>query len=42
MIPIIDFVRRSLAGQSMASNDFDDFLMETAMELQDEYDLRWN
>ena len=42
MIPIIDFERRSFAGQSMTSNDFDDFLMETAMELQDEYDLKWN
>ena len=42
MIPIIDFERRSFVGQNMTSNDFDDFLMETAMELQDEYDLKWN
>lgn len=42
MIPIIDFERRSFVGQNMTSNDFDDFLMETAMELQDEYDLKWD
>lgn len=42
MIPIIDFERRSFAGEQMSSGDFDDFLMETAMELADEYDLKWD
>lgn len=44
MIPIIDFEKRTHNGPRMTSNDFDDFLMETAMELVDEYDLRfdWN
>lgn len=44
MIPIIDFEKRSHNGPRMSANDFDDFLMETAMELVDKYDLNfdWN
>lgn len=44
MIPIIDFEKRSHEGPRMTANDFDDFLMETAMELVDKYDLNfdWN
>lgn len=44
MIPIIDFEKRTINGPRMTSGDFDDFLMETAMELVDKYDLRfdWN
>lgn len=44
MIPIIDFEKRTFNGPRMTSNDFDDFLMETAMELVDKYDLNfdWN
>lgn len=44
MIPIIDFEKRTHSGPRMTSNDFDDFLMETAMELVEKYDLKfdWN
>ena len=39
MIPITDFEKRSNEGQLMTANEFDDFLMETASELVDKYDL---
>lgn len=44
MIPIIDFEKRTINGPRMSSGDFDDLLMETAMELVDKYDLKfdWN
>ena len=42
MIPIIDFERRTFAGPGMSTNDFDDMLMETAMELVEKYDLNFD
>lgn len=44
MIPIIDFERRSLEGPHMTTQEFDDILMDTAMELVEKYDLNfdWN
>lgn len=42
MIPVIDFERRSINGQRMKSQEFDDLLMETAMELVDKYDLNFD
>lgn len=44
MIPIIEFEKRSLEGTYMTVNEFDDKLMDTAMELVEKYDLNfdWN
>ena len=39
MIPVTDFEKRSNEGKLMTANEFDDFLMETAAELVDKYDL---
>ena len=42
MIPIIEFEKRSLEGQPMTPGDFDDMLMDTAMELVEKYDLQFD
>jgi len=42
MIPIIDFEKRTLNGPRMTAGDFDDFLMETSMELVEKYDLNFD
>ena len=42
MIPISDFEKRTFNGPRMTSNEFDDMLMETAMELTDKYDLNFD
>ena len=39
MIPIVEFEKRSNEGPIVSSGDFDDLLMDTAMELVDKYDL---
>ena len=42
MIPVTEFEKRSNEGQLMTANEFDDFLMETASELVDKYDLNFD